>query len=204
MKRKRKFAVSPDPLPPAVSPEEARDLAAEIIRGHAARERLVEGSLRTVAHVAGQLLASEDDRLHGLQGEDLYSAGCDGLVKAIDRLRDNDNPPAYLRKCVEGAIKDAITEHAKDAILPLSDLVKDFKDSQCPGLEAAVEHDEEGIIETHGGQHKEYLRLRLAGMTIAAAAEKIGRAPSSMGDWERRWVREIRTELYERRRFSAD
>ena len=194
--KKIKFHVIPDPLPEALSAEEAKAMAAHAIGGDKiARERLIVGSLRMVAEVVGALLYSEHDRLHGLGGEDLYSVGCVELCGAVDKLKHAECPTAYLWRCVEGAVKDEITKHEEEALPPLSDFVPDWNESPFPEMEATPplnEHEVDFIIDEYGEcpLHKKYLRLRKQGETIKDAAAMIGRPASSMGDWERRWAKE--------------
>jgi len=172
-----------------------------------AREKLIAGSLRMVADVVGALLYSAQDRLHGLGGEDLYCVGCVELCGAVDKLKHAGCPTAYLRRCVEGAIQDEITKNEAEAMPPLSDEVPDWSQSPFPEREGSPplnEHEVDFIIEEYGGGwpgHKEYLRLRMQGETIKDAAAMIGRPASSMGDWERRWAKEMSEFLAASRRF---
>ena len=196
-KRKIRFEVVPDPLPPALTAEEARSLAVCAIGGDTmARERLICGSLRSVADIVGDLLYSEQDRLCGLRGEDLYSIGCRELCEAVNKLKSAEYPSAYFRCCVEGAIRDAITANAKRAMPPLSDSVPDWDESPFPEIEAAPplnDREVEFAIEEYGQTEpcKQYLRLRRHGLTIRESAKRIGRPQSSMGDWERQWTKGI-------------
>jgi DNA-directed RNA polymerase specialized sigma24 family protein len=207
-RRKIRFEVIPDPLPPPVTAEEARALAACVILGDkCAREALICGCLRLVADIVGGLLYSEHDRLYGLGGDDLYGIGCGELCKAVDSLKRTKSPQAYLRACVAGAIRDALTANAKRAMPPLSDFVPDWKESPFPERAAAPplnDHEVEFVIDEYGEQalYKQYLRLRRYGATIKEAAEKIGRPKSSMGDWERRWVAQISEFFAASRRFQ--
>ena len=207
-KRKIKFEVVPDPLPPATTAKEAKTLAASAIAGDVnARERLICGCLRLVADIVGELLCSEQSRLCGLRGDDLYGIGCGELCKAVDRLKHAKSPQAYLRACVAGAIRDALTANAKRAMPPLSDFVPDWKESPFPERAAAPplnDHEVEFAIEEYGQQtlYRQYLWLRRYGATIKEAAEKIGRPRSSMGDFERRWAAEISEFYAASRRFQ--
>ena len=191
-RKKIKFQVIPDPLPDPLTADEARALAACAIGGDKiARENLIVGSLEMVADIVGALLYSEQDRLHGLSGEDLYSAGCQELCEAVDKLKHAEYPAAYLRRCVDGALHDEITKHAEEAMPPLSDLVPDWEESAFPEIEGTQplnEREVDFIIDEYGetDQFKQYLRLRRQGETIKKAAAMIGRPDSSMGDWERR------------------
>ena len=206
-KRKIRFEVQPDPLPPSVTVAEARVLAARAIRGDTiARERLICGCLRLVADKVGKLLFSQQHRLHGLRGDDLYGIGCQELCQAADAMKHASNPTAYLRSCVEGAIRNAITAHKRRAMSPLSDLVSDWNESPFPELEGIPplnDHEVEFAIEEYGetAQYKEYLRLRRHGLTIREAAERISRPKSSLGDWERRWAERISEFTAASRRF---
>ena len=207
-RRKIRFEVIPDPLPPPITAEEARALAACAIRGDKrARQALICGCLRLVADIVGDLLYSEQDRLCGLSGGDLYGIGCRELCEAVDSLKHAKGPQAYFRVCVRGAILDTVTTNVNTALPPLSDFVPDWKGS--PFLEMAVapplnEHEVEFAIEEYGEQalYKQYLRLRRDGATIKEAAEKIGRPESSMGDFERRWAAEIAGFYAASRRFQ--
>lgn len=77
-----------DPLPqlslpqtPRLSHEEVRDLLAQAQAGESsARERLVEANLRLVMSVARRFLG------RGRELDDLFQAGCLGLMRAIDRF----------------------------------------------------------------------------------------------------------------------
>ena len=207
--KKIKFHVFPDPLPGALTANEAQTLAERAIGGDKiARERLIVGSLRIVTDIVGTLLYSEQDRLQGLSGEDLYSAGCEELCEAVDKLRHAECPTAYLRVCVEGRLRDEITKHEEGAMPPLSDYVPDWKESAFPEREGAPplnEHEVDFIIDEFGEteQFKQYLRLRRDGETIKDAAAAIGRPASSMGDWERRWAKDILEFLAASRRFQG-
>lgn len=69
------------PEAPHLSPEETRELIRRAQAGDAAaRERLVEGNLKLVMSVARRFLGRDKEL------DDLFQAGCLGLMRAIDRF----------------------------------------------------------------------------------------------------------------------
>ena len=96
------LSVSPSQkFPPPLSHEEERGEFAKMRAGDAAaRGRLIEHTLRLVAHIVRKYYASQTGQ------EDLISIGTIGLIKAIDSFKSENGArfATYAAKCIQNEI----------------------------------------------------------------------------------------------------
>lgn len=93
----------------------------------AARDTLIEHNLRLVSHIAGKYARGENAG----RGDDLFSIGCIGLIKAIETFSSEKNIrfSSYAAKCVSNEILmyfRASRKNARD--VSLSDPIESDRD----------------------------------------------------------------------------
>ena len=88
-------------FPPLLTEEEEKDALCRMEQGDLeARNQLIEGNLRLVAHICKKFDSSGVDR------EDLISIGTIGLIKGISTYSSNKGArlATYAARCIENAI----------------------------------------------------------------------------------------------------
>jgi DNA-directed RNA polymerase specialized sigma24 family protein len=160
----------------------------------AARETLIVGHRALVARHVEIVLKRHPDGLFGLGGDDdLFSAGCVRLVKAVDGLKHTANVQGYLAKAIERAVNKEIGVYARHPMRPVSDWPEWTWEYQRWPTETDFE---DAIIEAARGELdeekcRELLRLCRHGCTFKEIEAAIGTPPSTAFDRLRRMEKKL-------------
>jgi len=181
-----------DPVP---TPDESEALGKLWLAGDTtAREELIVAHRGLVARSVRAMLRRYRNGLFGLtDGGDLFSAGCVGLAKGVDGLKNTENVQGYLARSIKRAIKDEIEEYARHPMLPVSDWAeKTWEYSPSPSenqIEDAIREAAKGELDEEAC--RELLRMRRRRCTFAEIEKEIGIKPSTASDRCRRMERKL-------------
>ena len=209
----------PDVLPQPLSREEEADVIAVLEAGgegaEAARQTLIERTLRLVAFIARRY---ENPPTVGVNIEDLISIGTLGLIKAVNTFRSDKNIKlaTYASRCIENEILMYFRKVSGKQEVSLDEplntdpdggelLLSDVLGSDDPPMSQAVEEAEERLalrraVASLEERERLIIRLRFGldgvrEMTQSEVADMLGISQSYISRLEKKILRKLRTAL---------
>lgn len=204
----------PDTLPPPLTPEEEKQVFAQLAEGKAgARDRLITHNLRLVVYIAKKFDSAN------VNVEDLISIGTIGLIKAVNTFEPDKNIKlaTYASRCIENEILMYLRKSSnrrQDASIdePLNTdadgnelLLIDVLTGDQPEVGEELEHNAEcsalrRAVERLSPREREIMVLRFGldggeEHTQKEVADAIGISQSYISRLEKRIMKRLRREL---------